>query len=185
MIETVRTLGVNFPKVFIVVLAIGFTVWFTGPVAGYELWLIKSIAWFVAVLVVFVLFLVWNIFKVMRRQRIISAQLRMAADSAAFVDDQMKSFLRNVLSNTDYGVAECHAFGSVVGQHPTRDVDIVIRFDSSEPGRVRTCRDKLRDIESSFQEFHDLELHVQTFLSAESEALHRFLDDAGAHERIV
>ena len=101
------------------------------------------------------------------------------------VDDQMKSFLRNAFSSADYGIAECHAFGSVVGHYPTRDVDIVIRFDSFEPGRVRTCRDRLREIESRFKEFHGLELHVQMFLSTESEALRRFLDVAGAHERIV
>ena len=109
----------------------------------------------------------------------------MAVDSAALVDDQMKSFLRNALGNPHYGVAESYAFGSVVGQHPTRDVDIIIRFDSSKPGRVRTYRDRLRIIESNFQEFHGLKLHVQTFLSAENDALHRFLDDAGVHERII
>ena len=97
----------------------------------------------------------------------------------------MKSFLRNALSNPWYGVAKCYAFGSVVGKYPTRDVDIIIQFDSSKRGRVRNCRDRLRNIERSFQEFHGLELHVQTFLATENEALHRFLNDAGQHQRLV
>ena len=109
----------------------------------------------------------------------------MAAESAALVDDQIKSFLRNTLKNPCYGVAKCYAFGSVVGLYPTRDVDIIIQFGSSKPGQVRLYRDRLRNIESLFQEFHDRKRHVQTFLSTENEALHRFLDDAGVHERIT
>ena len=109
----------------------------------------------------------------------------MDAASAASVDDQMKSFLRNALSNPWYGVAKCYAFGSVVEQYPTRDVDIIIQFDSSKQRQVRTYRDRLRNIERSFQEFHGLDLHVQTFLSAEDEALHRFLNDAGMHGCIM
>ena len=183
----------NFPTALIVILAIGFTILVsdkfslpeTNSVPGFVLWLIKSTAWLTAVILVFVPFLVWNIFKVVRREQSIRVQLRMAAESAALVDDQMKSFLRNALSYPHYGVAECYVFGSVVGQYPTRDVDIIVRFDSSRPGRVRTFRDRLRNIESKFQEFHSLKLHVQTFLSAENEALHRFLDNAGVHERII
>ena len=97
----------------------------------------------------------------------------------------MKLFLRNSLKNPCYGVAKCYAFGSVVGRYPMRDVDIVVQFDSSQQGRVRICRDRLRNIESSFQEFHGLKLHLQTFLSDEDDAVDRFLNRAGAHERIV
>ena len=109
----------------------------------------------------------------------------MAAESDALVDDQIKSFLRNALSDRRYGIAKCYAFGSVVGQYPTHDVDIIIQFDSSKRGRVRTYRYRLRDIESSFHELHGLKLHVQTFLSTQDEALHRFLNVAGLHERII
>ena len=108
----------------------------------------------------------------------------MAAEIAASVDDQMKSFLRNSLKNPSYGVAKCYAFGSVVRLDPTRDIDIIIQFDTSKPRQVRIYRDRLRKIETLFQEFHDRKLHVQTFLCTENEALHRFLNDAGAHERI-
>ena len=114
-----------------------------------------------------------------------SAQLRMAAESAASVDEQMKLFLRNALCDSWYGVAKCYAFGSVVGQYPTHDVDVIIQFESSKERLVRIYRHRLRDIESSFQEFHGLKLHVQTFLSGENEPLHKFLDDAGIHERII
>ena len=96
----------------------------------------------------------------------------------------MKSFLRNALNDPWYGVAKCYAFGSIVGQYPTRDVDIIIQFDSSKQGQVRAYHDRLRNIESSFQEFHGRKLHLQTFLSTENEALHRFLNIAGPHERI-
>ena len=109
----------------------------------------------------------------------------MAAESAASVDNQMKSLLRNTLINPWYGVAKCYAFGSVVGQYPTRDVDIAIQFDSSRPGQIQIYRDRLRSVEGMFQEFYSLKLHVQTFLSNEDEALHTFLNDAGMHERIM
>ena len=190
--ETVRELGLNVPTAVSVVLIIGFTIIFdrtfaapeTDSVTGFELWLIKSTAWLSAVVAVFVLHLAWNTFKVARQDRSTNEYLRMAAESDALVDDQIKSFLRNALSDPRYGVAKCYVFGSVVRQYPTRDVDIILQFDSSKRGRVRTYRYRLRDIESSFQEYHSLKLHVQTFLSTENEALHRFLNDAGLHERI-
>ena len=191
--ETVRQLGINFPTTVIVILAIGFTViiarTFTAPetnsVTSFALWLIKSIGWLSAVVVVFVPFFAWNTLKVARQDRSASAHLRMTAASDALVDDRMKSFLRNTLINPWYGVTECYAFGSVVRQYQTRDVDIVIQFESSEPGKVRIYRDRLRNIERLFQEHHALRLHVQTFLATENEALHRFLNDAGTHERII
>ena len=136
-------------------------------------------------MIVFVPLLLWNILKVMRRERAVNAHLRLAAELNASADEQIKSFLRNALSEPSYGVAKCYAFGSVVGQYPTRDVDIIIQFKSSEPSPVRRCRDRLRNVESSFQEFHGLRLHVQTFLSDENEVLVEFLEDAGKHERII
>lgn len=191
--ETVRQLGLNVPTAIIVILAIGFTILIvrtlsapeTGSATGFALWLIKSIGWLSAVVVVFVPNFAWNTLNIARRDRSAAAHLKMTNANDAFVDDRMKSFLRNTLSNPWYGVAKCYAFGSVVRLYPTRDVDIVVQFDSSEPKQVRIYRDRLRKIERLFSEHHALELHLQTFLSAENEHLHRFLDDAGAHERIV
>ena len=97
----------------------------------------------------------------------------------------MKSFLCKSFSEQWYGVAKCYAFGSVVGRYPTRDVDIVVQFDSSKQGPVRISRERLRNIESSFQEFYGLKLHLQTFLFDEDNALDRFLNRAGEYERIV
>ena len=196
--ETVQQLGVNVPTALMAIFGILSTIvivaTFSGPVAaapetetvtGFSLWLIKSLAWIGAWVVVFVSFLAWNMFKVSRRDRFASAQLKMAAEKTALVEGQIKSFLRNALSDPCYGVAECYAFGSVVGRYPTRDVDIIIQFDSSKARQVRIYRDRLRRIEGLFQDFHDLKLHLQTFLSTENEALHRFLNRAGTHERIM
>ena len=191
--ETVRELGINVPTAVTVIAGIGFAILITeylyvpetASVSGFVLWLIKGFAWIASIVVVFIPLLARNAQRVAGRKQSENAFLRMAADSAASVDDQMKSFLRNALSNPSYGVAKCYAFGSVVGQHPTRDVDIVIQFDSSNPRRVRTYRDRLRSIESSFHAFHGQPLHVQTFLSAENAYLSRFLDDAGVHERLI
>ena len=196
--EAVRQLGINVPTGLMAIVCIGLTIpiiaTFSAPeasdpqtesVPGFLLWLLKSLAWMGAWVAVFVTLLVWNIIKIARREKVISEKLRMAADSLAWRDDQMKLFLYNSLKNPCYGVAKCYAFGSVVGQHPTRDVDIVIQFDSSKQSPVRTYRERLRNIESSFQEFHGLKLHLQTFLSDEDDALDRFLDRAGAHELIV
>ena len=92
----------------------------TDTVAGFLLWLVKSIAWVSAVLIVFLPLLVWNVLKVADRDRSVSAHLSMSSEIAASVDDQMKSFLRNALSNPSYGVAKCYVFGSVVKLYPTR-----------------------------------------------------------------
>lgn len=191
--ETMRELGLNVPTVVKVVLGIGFPLIIagifpvpeTGSVPSYVPWLIKFVAWLSSVVVAFVLILAWNAFKVARRERAVSQQLRMAAEEAKWKDDQMKMFLRNVLSNPSYGVAKCYAFGSVVRQYPTHDVDIVVQFDSSEQRQVRVYRERLRHIESSFQEFYGQMLHVQTFLFDENTSLHRFLNLAEAHECII
>ena len=191
--ETVRELGLSVPSVSKVILGIGFSTivaaFFPVPesesVPDFVPWLIKSIAWLLSVVVVFVLFWALNVHKVARRDRSASAHLEMTAEIAASKDDQMKTFLRNALNDRWYGVARCYAFGSVVAQYPTRDVDIIIQFDSSNERQVCICRDRLRKIESSFEEFYRLKLHVQTFLSTENKALDRFLIKAGVHQSII
>ena len=191
--ETVGQLGFNIPTAITAILAIGFAIvlvnTFSAPktdsVTGFVLWSLKSIAWFLAVIVVFIPAFAWNIFKVASRQRSVIAHLEMAAESAAAVDDQMKSFLRNNLSDPWYGVVQCYGFGSIAGKYPTRDVDIIIQFDSAQRSQVRTYRDRLRNIESSFQEVYNLKLHVQMFLSDEDDALRTFLSKAGLHERMI
>ena len=191
--EAAGTLGINIPTALVVFSCVGLTVIvdLMLPSAedkfrtGIALWLFKSIAWLVPSVVIFVLLLGWNILKVRRRDHSVSASLDMAAKSASSKDEQMKSFLRNALRDPHYGVAKCYAFGSVVGQHPTRDVDIIVQFESSEQRPVRTYRARLREVERNFREFYRTEIHLQTFLFAEDEALNQFLDDTGAHERIM
>ena len=66
-------------------------------------------AWIGASVAIFVPLLAWNILKLARRERSIDEQLRMAVENAVWVDDQIKSFLHNALSNPWYGVAKCYA----------------------------------------------------------------------------
>ena len=191
--ETVRELGLNVPTAVKAILIIVFTTVVvesisapeTDSITGFEAWSIKSLAWLAAVSFAFLLLWVWNIVKVARWDRSTRAQLRMTASTTASVDDQMKSFVRNNLRDPRYGVAKCYVFGSVVGQYPTRDVDIIIQFDSSSPGRIRIYRERLRSVERSFREFYNLHLHVQTFLSVEDEALRDFLNATGLHECLI
>ena len=156
----------------------------TKSATGVALWLANSLAWFTAAAVVFLPLLLWNTFKVIGRERDLDAHRRLAAELEDSEDEQMKSFLRNSLSDPWYGVAKCYVFGSVVGKYPKRDVDVIIQFDSSKERMVRDYRNRLRNIESSFQEFHNLALHVQTFLPSENGALCTFLAKAGMYERI-
>ena len=196
--ETRLALGIKVPTALTIILALGFTVIiadkFSSPetdsAQSFALWLVESVGWFsvssfAALAVVFVPLMLWNIIKVVRRDNSLRTKQRMTADIAASVDDEMKSFLRNAFSDPRYGVAKCYAFGSVVGRHPTRDVDIVIQFDAKSQRLIRIYRDRVRAVESNFQEFHGLMLHLQTFLSDEDDAMHRFLADAGVHERII
>ena len=147
--------------------------------------MIKFITGFIALVVAFLLLLVWNIRVVIRRERDIKANLRMSEERADLEDNRIKSFLQNCLIDPCYGVAKCYAFGSIVRQYPTRDVDIVIQFDSSKECQVRAYRDRLRRVESNFEEFHELKLHIQTFLSSEDEALNGFLIRAEVYETIL
>ena len=191
--ETFRALGINIPTALLAILAVVVKVAVVDSLSTSEvdtptepsLWAVEFIPWPASLAIVFVLFFAWNIVRIARRDRSVRAHQRMVTESATSVDDQMKLFLRNALGNPSYGVAKCYAFGSVVRSDQTRDVDIIIQFDSSKRARVRACRDRLRTIESRFHEFYDLKLHVQTFLSGEDAALDRFLDDAGQHERIM
>ena len=154
--ESLRQLGINPPKAIMAILVIGFSIFlvseFLGPqaskvavtvvpslensdptngsVPGWQLWLIQSIAWLGAFAVVFTLLLIWNAFRCVRVERATTANLRILADSADSADDQIKLVFRNSFSNPWYGISKCYAFGSVVRQYPTHDVDIVVQFDS-------------------------------------------------------
>ena len=144
--ETVRALGINVPTAILGMLTVGIKVTVVdslsapraGSPAGSSLWVVESMAWILGAAIVFAPFLVWNIFKVKRRDRSIRAHQSMVEETAASVDDRMKSFLCNSLSRPSFGVAKCYAFGSVVRSDPTRDVDIVIQFDSSNRRHVRS-----------------------------------------------
>lgn len=191
--ETVQALGVNIPTALMIIVGIGLKIIAVDPlyaeqadsVRGSDLWLSESVAWLATVLVVFIPFFVWNIQRVAERERTLVLHQEMVADNATAVDNHIKLFLRNTLANPSYGVSRCYAFGSILRQDPTRDVDIIIQFDSEKPTRVRTCRSRLRDVEASFFEFYNLRLHVQTFLSIENEALDRFLDRSNFYERLI
>lgn len=191
--ETREALGLNLPTAatVVVVIAVGILIhgYFldpdTGSVPRFALWLIESIAWALAVAAVFAPLFLWNLIKVVRRQRSIDASRRIATERAASVDDQIKLFLQKSLAESTYGVSKCYAFGSVIREYPTRDVDIVIQFGTSNPSQIRTYRRKLRDIEHTVEEFYNLKLHIQTFLASESDHLLDFLTKAGAHQQWV
>ena len=188
-----RELGVNVPTAVTFVLGIGFalilTLIFPDPdpdsTSVMMIRLIESLKWLATVIVAFIPLLAWNVRRVVRRDRSINERLRMDSEIAGSLDEQMKSFLQNILSDQCYGVAKCYAFGSVVRRDPTRDVDVIIQFDSSKRRRVRIYRDRLRTVESRFQEFYGRKLHLQTFASVENDALEEFLSVAVAHERIL
>lgn len=191
--ETRRALGINIPTALLatspIVLKVAIVDRLSTPEVdsptGSPPWVIELTPWLVSFGAVFLVFFSVNILKVKQRDRSVAAHQRMIDESAASVDDRIRSFLRNSLSDPSYGVAKCYAFGSVVRSDPTRDVDIIIQFDYSERSRVRACRNRLRNIETSFEEFHGLKLHIQTFLSNENAALDEFLIVAGQHERLI
>ena len=192
-IETLRVLGINVPTALLAILCMGLTILIapapstpeTESVTGLIRWILESTGWFAGVLLVFIPLLILNMLKVARRDRTAEAHRGIIAEITGSVDNQMKSFLRNTLRDPRYGVTTCYVFGSVVGAYPTRDVDVIVQFDSSAQGRVRTCRHRLRDVENDFNEVYNLQLHVQTFLCTENEALDRFLGTAGLYERLI
>ena len=191
--ETVRDLGFNFPTAVAAILGIGFKFLIssdlsapvTDTITGFFVWLVEPIAWLLGLIVAFVPLFLFNAFKVLRRNQLARASLEFAAESVALEDDQIKSFFRNTLKDPCYGVGKCYVFGSVVRRDPTRDVDVLIQFDTSEQRQVRVYCERMRSIERLFQEHYDSKLHLQRFLSTENESLNSFLIKAGAHERII
>ena len=123
--------------------------------------------------------------KVVRRERDVQAQLDLATGIANSLDDQMKQFLQSCLANPEYGVYRCFVFGSVIGKYPTRDVDVIVQFNSFKESQIRLYRGRLRKVESSFHEFYKLKLHLQTFVSIENDELDGFLNDTGLYEQIL
>ena len=156
--ETLRSLGFNIPTACLIVVSLGLVAGIVlkfyapndDPVSDLVPWLIEPIAWLIALAVVFLFLFVWNIFGVRRRERDVVARLNMDSQGNASRDDLIKSFLRNTLRDEWYGVSKCYVFGSVVRQDPTRDVDIVVQFDSSNERRVRVSRDRIRKVEREF-----------------------------------
>ena len=190
--ETASELGFNVLTVATAVLGIAFSIIVgevldvpeSHDVSGFKLWLVRSGAWVITVSVVFTVRLAWNILKILRNDRAIKENLEFTASLAESVDHAFMSFLRNELRHPKYGIARCYAFGSVVGQYPTRDVDIIVQFSSSHEHKIRTYRRRLRVAEASFQNFYQRPLHVQMFLSDEDDCLQRFLEVAEHHEPI-
>ena len=191
--ETLQELGFNFSTA--VKATLNLLIWIVAAAALSELatdsvkniilWWIQLLAGLISVMIVFALLLGWNVIKAAQIERSRQAHRRMAADISDFKDERIKCFLRNALDIPSYGIEQCYAFGSVVRQDPTRDVDIIVQFGSSHQGTVRKCRERIIDVERTFHEFYDLKLHVQTFTSSERESLRSFLDKAGTHERLI
>ena len=186
-------MGLNVATAATMLAAIGFTAWIISrlsapeseSVSGVVLWLAQSLAWLSAATIVFIPLFAYNIRKVMRQERSVAAHLELAAQGAAAVDEQIKLFLRNTLKDQCYGVAKSYVFGSLIAQYTTRDVDVIIQFESGERGRLRAYRERLRSVESSFQKCYSLKLHLQLFLPDEHDALEDFLREAGSYERIT
>lgn len=192
-LETKNALGLNVPTAATFVLAVAVAIVVqghfvnpeTGSVTGFALWLVETLAWLVAVAAVFLPLFLWNLIKVGRRQRSIKASRQMAVERAVSVDAQIRLFLSKSLTEDSYGVAGCYAFGSVVREDPTRDVDIVIGFNTSDPKRIRSHRQRLREVEHTFGDIFHLTLHLQTFLDSEHDQLLEFLAKAGDHEQWI
>ena len=191
--ETRNALGLNVPTAAAVVLAAAVVALIqghlanpeTGSVSGFALWLVETLGWLLAVAAVFLPHFVWNLFRVRRWQRSIDASRQLAMEHAVSVDGQVKLFISKSLAETRYGVAACYAFGSVVREYPTRDVDIVIGFNSSDQRQIRTYRNRIRELELTFSEVFQLTLHLQTFLDSECDQLLEFLAKAGDHEQWI
>ena len=191
--ETARGLGINYPTAITAIMGIGlfwtisshFSAPVTDSVTGFALWLIETLAWFASLVIVFVPLFGWNFIKLIRLERIMRETAEIIGASTDLADEQMKSFIRHALKNPTYGVARCYAFGSVVRSYATRDVDIIIQFNTSDPRLIRIYRDRLRNVEDQFKEFYGLGLHLQMFLSTEDGALSKFLMQVGCHEAIV
>ena len=153
-------------------------------VPWWLLWVIQSLAWLGTLTILFAILFVFNVFKVRSKERSLVAQQKVISANADLIDTHIQSFFRNCLQDQWYGIAKCYAFGSVVGKYPTRDVDIVVQFDSSVEREVRNYRGRMRTIERNFQGMYNLNIRLQTFLSTEDEAVQSFLGKAGVYQRL-
>lgn len=116
--------------------------------------------------------------------------LRTAEDQDLMVasarDESIINALPKLLDDHRLGISRCFLFGSIIHEHPTRDVDTIIQFSSLKPRSVRKYRMRLYNVERQFQNLFDgLMLNLTLFLSNEDEDLHEFLQRAGKYKQIV
>lgn len=92
----------------------------------------------------------------------------------------MRAWLRQQLAKPELHVLFAAAFGSVTQTYPTRDVDVVVQLKPGSDHRIRKAALQVKGLGRTFTaEFH-LPLHLQLFLSTESDALSQFAIRAGS-----
>ena len=95
-------------------------------------------------------------------------------------DSTMTAWLRQQLAKPEFHILFAAAFGSVTQTYTTRDVDVVVQLKPGSDHRIRMTGLQIKGLGRSFKaEFH-LPLHLQLFLSAESNALSQFVIRAGS-----
>lgn len=111
--------------------------------------------------------------------------LRLTQLQQSSADDMIKQWLRWAMGDASLGVARAAAFGSIVQNRETRDVDVAILMTASSNRNLRKRILRLRALRKPFRDAFAKPLHVQFFASEEAQAFDGFLRDAGRYEEIT
>jgi predicted nucleotidyltransferase len=98
-------------------------------------------------------------------------QLRFEADQgrqgsliAAAQNNTTKNWLRQQLGRAEFRVCLGTVFGSVTRAYPTRDVDVVVRFEPASEYEIRKLNLRLKELNRAFETEFDPSLHLQLFV---------------------
>jgi predicted nucleotidyltransferase len=102
------------------------------------------------------------------------------------LSSQIRTWLKNRLSETRLGVAHSFLFGSIVYDHyPTSDVDLaVVLKPTTEKQITRIGREFKNKLSVEFKQTFDHPLHVSFFITDEHDRLATFLAKAGKYESL-
>jgi len=94
-------------------------------------------------------------------------------------DQYMKNWLRAALADPQLGVAFAAAFGSVVRNDPTRDVDVIVQLAGAGRRDLRNRTIAIKRMAKPFMEIYGLPLHLQFFSVNEMRDMTDFVGRTG------
>jgi hypothetical protein len=100
-------------------------------------------------------------------------------------DATMTAWLRQQLARRELDIRFAAAFGSVTQTYETRDVDVVVQLGSGSDDRIRAAGLRVKALGPTFKAAFRIPLHLQFFLTTETDRLLAFARTAGSLDVLI